>query len=103
MEVQKLSNLKQLTADWEKDRAAWLKSEVPRMLTVCLLTCSLLYGFSFFVPDNSYLLGGIILSLLLLLPLLYTSYPKKPSQADVDANVSLRRAFDMDATVSDEK
>ena len=51
--------------------------------------------------QSSWFLWGAIFGVGLAITPLKMSYPEKPSQADVDADVSLRKAFNMDSSVSD--
>jgi hypothetical protein len=106
MKPQKLSNLEQRLARWERERADWLYKKVPSILFIgVIVSCVLMYALSLFYPQlKSYwfFLGGIFTLGLAIVPITIGK-PKKPSQEDVNVDIALRKAFKMDASVSEDK
>ncbi|MEZ9042906.1 MULTISPECIES: hypothetical protein [unclassified Vibrio] len=76
------------------------------ILIIGIIVCSgFMYLGSFTVSslESSWLLWGAIFGIGLAITPLKMSYPEKPSQSDVDADVALRKAFNMDSSVNDSK
>ncbi len=106
MQPQKIANLEQRLDGWQEQRRDWLCQELPMVLIVGIIVCcGMMYLVSLKEPSlkPSWLLWGAIFGVGFSITPLKMTYPAKPSQADVDADVALRKAFNMDATVSDKQ
>lgn len=102
----KIANLEQRLERWRQERAKFLYQEVPLILFIGVMVCSaLMYIGSFTNPSlkSSWFIWGAILGVSLAITPIKMEYPQKPKQADVDADIELRKAFKMDATVSGEE
>lgn len=112
MEVQKLASLKQRTDDWLHDRQYWLTEQTPKRIGLTLIFGMALYLsqnfiYKYFNMGDSLVLQimNVVLPLSLSLSAVYailSTYPKKPTQADVDMDVLLRKTVGMDSTVNGE-
>ncbi|BBM67960.1 hypothetical protein VA249_46060 (plasmid) [Vibrio alfacsensis] len=103
--IQKSGNLEPRLEQWNKERRDWLRHEVPMTLLIGIIVCG---GMFFLVSDAEAsskppLFFWIIAFFGLAIPPLRMSYPKKPSQADVDADVDLLKAFNKNETTSDKQ
>lgn len=97
MKVQKIANLEQRQQTWRNEVERWWKVEA--RLILCI---SLLWGFSFywsiisvFNSEFDWLSCAITLGFILvfsLLPLMQT-YPRMPTQADVDNDIAIIHAW----------
>jgi hypothetical protein len=106
MKPQKISNLAQRLTRWEYERIDWLYKEVPTILLIgVIVCCGLMYFLSFFDPQlkSNWFFWGVFFSLGLSVVPITIGRPKKPSQEDVNADIALRKAFKMDASVSEDK
>lgn len=104
MKPQKIQNLEQRLDTWNEQRRNWLRQELPTVLIIGIIVCcGMMYLVSFMEPSlhSSWLLWGAIFGVGLAIIPLKMTYPVKPSQADVDSDVAIRKAFNMDATVSE--
>lgn len=104
MKVEPLSNLKQRTAQWNTERRGWLRKNMPCTLFVSLFCAngmtSLVSALGAGVTPACFLLGSLM-GLCLAVPPLMSSYPKKPTQQDVELDVRLRKALNMDAKIEE--
>ncbi|MDA0152301.1 hypothetical protein OH460_08305 [Vibrio sp. Makdt] len=104
MKPQKIENLEQRLNKWHEQRRIWLLQELPMILIIGIIVCSgFMYLGSFTEPslESSWFLWGTIFGIGFALTPLKMSYPKMPSQSDVDADVALRKAFNMDSSVNE--
>ena len=104
MEVQKLANLDQMIQQWELEVKTYLLKVLPRQAAVGLpLVMTMMYFLSSYIGsviELHWSLSALIIWVCLQIPLIMTGIPRKPTQADVDDNRALRRAFGMDDTVN---
>lgn len=106
MKPQKIANLDQRLAKWNEERRDWFFQKLPMVLIIGIIVCcGMTYLVSLKEPSlkSTWFLWGFIFGVGLAITPLKVTYPAKPSQADVDADVALRKAFNMDATVSDKQ
>lgn len=106
--VKKLANLDQRLARWEEQK----KQNRNEMLTnaliifpvsiLCMYVASHLYDVPF---DFNLIAKAVLFAALLMIPLILIQqskpYNRKPTQADVEADIELRKAFKMDSSVND--
>lgn len=106
MRPQRIENLEQRLEEWNKEKRVWFCEELPMVLIIGIFACSgMMYLVSFKEPcvGLSWLLWGVIFGIGLSISLLKMTYPEKPTQADVEADIALRKAFNIDATVTNKK
>ena len=106
MKPEKIANLEQRLKRWHQERAKWLYQEAPITLLIGVMVCSvLMYIGSFSEPSlkSTWFFWGTIFGIGFALTHIKMEYPKKPTQKDVEADINLRKAFEMDATVSGEE
>ena len=107
-QVKKLANLEQRLARWEAQK----KENRKYMITFALITLPVvmlcMFGAGHLmgeVLDLNLFAKGVLISVMLMIPpvVLQRSKPfnRKPTQADVDADIKLRKAFKMDSSVND--
>ncbi len=103
---QKIANLEQRLEIWQQERANWLCQQIPLVLVISVSVCSgLMYLGSFSEPGlkSSWLLWGAVFGVGLAITPIKLNYPKKPTQSDVEADIEIRKAFNMEASVSNER
>tara|TARA_B110000211_G_scaffold162671_2_gene183836 strand:+ start:11383 stop:11703 length:321 start_codon:yes stop_codon:yes gene_type:complete len=106
MKVQKLANLKQLQERHKERVRKYLLGEflvqIVIGLTITSTGCYFLFNFETTVPFYQWFTPALIITVCLMMPLVKMSIPPEPTQDDVEASKALRRAFDMDDSVSKE-
>lgn len=105
MNEQPIQNLQQRLHYYRKSKRYWLTREVPTFLLVgSLIGLIISYCVASLepaVPDYLFVEGLDIGCLLAMAPI-GIQRPKKPTQLQVDEDVALRKAFGLNAAVSDE-
>lgn len=103
MRVQKISNLDQRLDVYRGRRRHWLQTEVPAVLSVCIsVSTAFMYYRTTIDPGFDWQLWGLVFGVGFSVTPISVMRPKRPTQADVDDDIALRNAFNMDATVSGE-
>lgn len=107
-QVKKLANLDQRLVRWEEQKKQNRKYMITFALItlpvvmLCMFGAGLLMGQ---VLDLNLLAKSVLIGVMLMIPpvVLHRSKPfnRKPTQADVDADIKLRKAFKMDSSVND--
>lgn len=106
--VRKLANLDQRIARWEAQKKQNLKEVLTSAVSVLITVFLLMYGLTYVteVAFNLYQLGkSMVIFAILMVPLIFVQlilpYGRKPTQADVDDDIELRKYFEMDSRVND--
>lgn len=101
----KIANLKMRMDEYKREMKHWVYFQIPFSLIVGMTVCfGMMYIASVFVQrlESSWVGLSVVFFVASSIPYLVVSCPKRPKQADVDADVALRKAFNIDSTVSDE-
>lgn len=103
MRVNRIEGLESRLARYEQERQAFLTTEALPIFLACVLTSvGLMYAINrWLAPYDNWLVIGTVIGACLAMPPLLAVMPKRPTIADVHADQSLRRAYDMDDTVDD--
>lgn len=97
-----IANLEQRLTKYRAELKRWLFIEVPLLIVIC---SAMTTAFVFFIesPDESILTWislSAVFGVFLALPPLSIIKPVKPTQSDVNRDVALRDAFNIDSTIS---
>ncbi|WP_227474217.1 hypothetical protein [Escherichia coli] len=103
MKPEKIASLNQRLEVWRNERNKWLCLKMP---FIVIFGCAFAAFVRAIMMENElpwYIRAGAALVAIAIPPLVF-SYPKKPTQKDVEKDIELRKAFKMDHSVSgDEK
>ena len=105
--LQKLANLEQRLERWEKIKKQNRKDMVINAMLIFPVVTFLMYGIAYVneMPLDLSILGKSVLTgILLMIPLVIIQqskpYNRKPTQADVYADIELRKSVGMDSQVN---
>lgn len=104
MQVQPIANLEQRLHHYSKSKSYWLTREIPLFLVSgCIISLIMSYFAASLEPSMQeyWVVKGLVIGCIIASAPIAMQRPKKPTQANVDEDVALRKSFDMDATVSD--
>lgn len=104
MKVQPIASLEQRLHHYSERKSYWLTREIPMFLVGgCIISLIMSYFAASLEPamGEYWIAKGLVIGSIVASAPISMQRPKKPTQANVEEDVALRKAFDMDATVSD--
>lgn len=104
MQVRPIANLEQRLHHYSESKSYWLTREIPMFLVGgCIISLIMSYFAATLEPamGEHWFVKGLVIGCIIATAPISMQRPKKPTQSNVDEDVALRKAFDMDATVSD--
>ena len=104
MEVQPIANLEQRLHKYTESKRYWLTREIPLFLVSgCIVSLIMNYFSASLDPaiQEYWVVKGLVIGCIIASAPIAIQRPQKPTQANVEEDVALRKAFGMDATISD--